>query len=83
MNIEEAKAKLEEYISIWEQLKCSIQPSEIKSIEIVLNELEKKNKVIDEMAEYIKKPYRIIAFGSRKPKIEIIKEYFYKKVEEK
>lgn len=51
-----------------------------EAIETVLNELEKKDKVIDEMAKYIKEPYRIIAFGSRKPKIEIIKEYFYKKV---
>lgn len=49
MDIEKAKAKLEEYISIWEQLKCSIQPSEIKSIEIVLNELEKKEAEIDKL----------------------------------
>lgn len=46
-------------------------------------ELEKKDKIINEMAKYIKEPYYVITFGSRKPKIEIIKEYFKKEVEDK
>ena len=35
------------------------------------------------MAKYIKEPYFLNIFGSRKPKIEIIKEYFKNKVNDK
>lgn len=55
MDIEEAKAKLEEYISIYEQAKCQIQPSEVKAIETVLSELEKKDRIINLMVKQLAK----------------------------
>ena len=79
MNIEEAKKIIEEW-DIWNK-ENNICTKTILAIRTFLSELEKKDKVINEMAEYIKQPYRIIAFGSRQPKVEIIKEYFTNKVE--
>lgn len=81
------KKELEGKDQIIEQLK-SINKFQSRDITEAVNytfelnkELEKAEEVINEMAKYIKEPYQIIAFGSRKQKIEIIKEYFYKKVE--
>lgn len=54
-----------------------------KILEKQQKEIEIKDKVIEEMAKYIKEPYFLKIFGSRKPKIEIIKEYFRNKAKEK
>lgn len=82
MDIEEAKAKLEEYISIYEQAKCQIQPSEVKAIETVLSELEKKEKIIELMAEHLEKhstAFLELYGANKKDWIE----YFTNKVEQK
>ena len=59
----------------------------IAKLSYELGKYQEKSKeyeaVIEEMAKYIKEPYFLNIFGSRKPKIEIIKEYFKNKVKEK
>lgn len=60
-----------------------------QAIDTVINELEKKDKVIDEMATILtrymsifdNKPYDLsLGVGTRKMTVEEVKEYFYKKV---
>ena len=63
-----------------EELK-SLSPSE-QSIEIILNLIEKQNKIIDKMAEYIKEPYQLYLIKGRKTKMQAIIDYFRDKVEE-
>ena len=55
---------------------------EIEAIDVILEELSKKDKVINEMALHIKDNYFMkgcITFGTP---VEKLKKYFYKKVEE-
>ena len=60
----------------WGTLSICMDREDCEAIETALNELDKKDKVIDLMAEFIgyNKPIK-------QPKEEI-KEYFYKKAEE-
>ena len=51
-------------------------------IETILNLIEKQNKIIDKMAEYIKEPYQLYLIKGRKTKMQAIIEYFRDKVEE-
>lgn len=51
------------------------------AIEVVLSELEKKDKIIELMAKYIKEPYQLYIFKGRMTKLKAIIEYFTNKVE--
>lgn len=51
-----------------------------KAIENLLKAYKEDEAVIEEMAKYIKEPYEVRIIGTRKSKIEIIKEYFRNKV---
>lgn len=63
------------YINFYKKgLEREIEDNREKILEII-----KQDKVIDLMAEYIKAPYKILAMGSRMPKKQIIKQYFYEK----
>ena len=80
MNIEEAIDTLKEHKKLIDEKYLKAKNS--KAIEIVLNELEKKDKVIDAMAEdilhYINER---VEFDFEKYKdIEEVKEEYYKKV---
>ncbi len=87
MNIEEHKENLEKYIeedfAFREPIKnmsdfdkyCYNHCQDIKE---VLNELDKKDKVIDMMAEHI---YKGCDFDNRIQTKEQIIEYFYKKLD--
>lgn len=54
-----------------------------QAIEVILKELDKKDKVIDEICNYIKAPYKLNICKGRRTRHIAIKQYFYKKVEEK
>lgn len=81
MQIEEAKQHIEIFEMALRSKQClgEQELEEYKlcqSIDTVLNELEKKDKVIDEMTEIISN----VTVPQEKCK-KCIKEYFYKKVE--
>lgn len=80
--IEDIKIRKERQLNRFSKYKENIENKHEEIYEDLVQEIEKKDKIIDLMAEYIKEPYRVIAFGSRKPKTEIIKEYFKNKVKE-
>lgn len=52
-----------------------------EAISTVLDESEKQQKIINEMAKYIKEPYQLYLFKGRMTKMQAIIEYFTKKVE--
>ena len=97
MQIKEAKQHIEifEMALISKQCLGEQELEEYKlcqSIDIVLNELEKKDKVIDEMAAILtrymstidNKPYDLsLGANTRKMTLEEVKEYFNKKVGDK
>ena len=80
MNIEEAIDILKEHKKLIDEKYLKAKNS--KAIETVLNELEKKDKVIDEMAkDILHDRNEWVEFDFEKYKdIEEVKEEYYKKV---
>lgn len=80
MNIEEAIDTLKEHKKLID--KKYLKAKNSKAIETVLNELEKKDKVIDEMAkDILHDRNEWVEFDFEKYKdIEEVKEEYYKKV---
>ena len=96
MNIEEARERIKELELIYEmQYSILEDDNHIKNkeaLELVLNELDKKDKIIDMMAEHIAEDNSAIEYEScgcigigdkMWLNDELIKEYFYNKAKEK
>lgn len=90
MNIEEAIGDLKYYIGEDPYFNGTYKPvtdfekycySHCKAIDTVLNELEKKDKVIDKMAEKLVEAHEWFYSEFDNYTKEDWKEYFYKKVE--
>lgn len=78
MDINKAKENLKGYLN-WLKTKGFSMAENDEAIQIILSELDKKDKIINEMAEHIEKD---CDFDNRIQTKQQILEYFTNKVEE-